>query len=650
MDKEVRDLVVRLKNGELSVWDELYRRTEKSAYRTARRVLKDRYADDIPDMVQEAYIAVWRNIDQLEDPDKFQVWFNKVVTNYCLRELDKHKALSFSDIVAEDEERPEEWEDEQVQYRPEEMAELEADKQIIAEIFETLPETQKECLELYYISGFGVNTIAETLGVPKGTVQSRLKYGRDKVKAEILRREKEEGFRLHDMSAMVLLALYLRQLLEDTVLPQSLLVPPEIPMIQARWRIDPTVKDKVGGEVRQPGLSSGGPRALGPDITGFGTSGLRGASAVFSAKSVLTGVGVVAAAGVAVFAVNSRNTQDSKPEPTPIAVVEETRAEPTPAPSSEPQEESRGEDLDPIHLFVQEGKNPDSHTIHDVYTPSLPGSEWACVTTDGESNWSSWFRFDYSGRVTGDTGISEIRDQFDGSYTLLDQTLSMDVDVIHDIYGDVRKAHENWVFEISKVEDGYCLTQTSDAGPYLSYPGNVMYFWDGDVYGTYLYTDYDTIQRKVDHPGEKILKSALDGSDYSILWDTESEWIANLGLFNMKSIDVTFRFTNDGNIEGQFLSTDLSGAPNGVYEEPVEIGFYAGVCNLKGSNLYMRVRTAAYEMDSSGNYSKDYKLTEDPWEFSLLSSNKDVVVLRQVSSIGPYNSEYKTELYLSRKQ
>ena len=73
---------------------------------------------------------------------------------------------------------------------------------LVQEILDDLPLQQKECLLLYYAAQYKQETIAEMLGIPKGTVKSRLFNGKKMVEEKVLALEKR-GTKLYGMSPIV---------------------------------------------------------------------------------------------------------------------------------------------------------------------------------------------------------------------------------------------------------------------------------------------------------------------------------------------------------------------------------------------------------------------------------------------------------------
>jgi RNA polymerase sigma-70 factor (ECF subfamily) len=126
---------------------EVAERVLDDAYRLAGYVLGD--ASEAEDAVQEALTRSWQAWSTLRDQDRFEPWFDRILVNICRDKLRKHRRV-----------RLEELNDDLAVYIEDPfrvaLARAEVDK-----LMPVLSPDQR---------------IAELLGVPLGTVQSRLHY------------------------------------------------------------------------------------------------------------------------------------------------------------------------------------------------------------------------------------------------------------------------------------------------------------------------------------------------------------------------------------------------------------------------------------------------------------------------------------------
>jgi RNA polymerase sigma factor (sigma-70 family) len=163
-DEELLDAVASGDDGALAA---LYDRFGRVAYGLAYRILRDQALAE--DAVQEAFLAVWRSADSYRrERAKPATWILTLVHRRAV------------DLVRREHRRRGEPLDEV----PEAAGDSVADEVDIRERRATvqaalaqLPEDQRQALELAYYAGYTQSELAERLGVPLGTIKSRMFAG-----------------------------------------------------------------------------------------------------------------------------------------------------------------------------------------------------------------------------------------------------------------------------------------------------------------------------------------------------------------------------------------------------------------------------------------------------------------------------------------
>jgi RNA polymerase sigma-70 factor (ECF subfamily) len=144
-----------------------------SLYRVAYRWCGDR--ERAEEIVQETFIGAWSNIDQLEKPERIKSWLFGVLRNQFLKSCRSSQRtlqmLDSIDVVAPINKK----------------SEL---QQQVQEAIAMLDEDQRLPILLVSMEGWSTEEAAQLLGIPQGTVLSRLHRGRQRLK-EILIRERE---------------------------------------------------------------------------------------------------------------------------------------------------------------------------------------------------------------------------------------------------------------------------------------------------------------------------------------------------------------------------------------------------------------------------------------------------------------------------
>jgi RNA polymerase sigma factor (sigma-70 family) len=146
---------------------ELYDRYGRVAYGLALRILRDGALAE--DAVQEGFLAVWRSADRfLAERAKPSTWILTLVHRRAV------------DLVRREERRrgePLENAPDPAGRPADEEVGLRGRRRIVQEALRRLPDDQREALELAYYGGFTQSELAERLGVPIGTVKSRMFTG-----------------------------------------------------------------------------------------------------------------------------------------------------------------------------------------------------------------------------------------------------------------------------------------------------------------------------------------------------------------------------------------------------------------------------------------------------------------------------------------
>lgn len=161
-------------SGDHDAFAQLVQRHSADAFRTAFMVLRDR--NEVEDVVQEAFLICYRKLKSFRLESSFKTWLYRIVVNLCydrLRKLNRESAafnkLSFNLSIGNGD-----------------MAEIE-NRIDLKEIVSTLSPEHRLVLTLYYGMDFGVQKVADVLGIPVGTVKSRLNTARNLLKERLER-------------------------------------------------------------------------------------------------------------------------------------------------------------------------------------------------------------------------------------------------------------------------------------------------------------------------------------------------------------------------------------------------------------------------------------------------------------------------------
>jgi len=195
-------LIAQILDGDPGAFDMLYERYEgKIRARLIRIVREESVAQDL---AQEVFLRVWARVEQWSGKGTFSAWLNRMATNLALNHLRSIKRRREHPL-----EIPKEvtnWDDEDglqvpgwmidtVTLGAEEMVVLKEQHEMIHYLLECLPEQQQEVIRLVVDAQMDIQSTADTLGIPEGTVKSRLYYAKKRLEKEWRDFENtEEGF------------------------------------------------------------------------------------------------------------------------------------------------------------------------------------------------------------------------------------------------------------------------------------------------------------------------------------------------------------------------------------------------------------------------------------------------------------------------
>ena len=138
--------------------------------------------------LQEAFLTVWRNAARfVPERAKASTWLLTIVHRRAV-DLVRREERRQADPLTDDSAAGQAPEHEQT----EEAAWLRFERERVQAALKQLPDTQREALELAYYGGFSQSELAERLGVPLGTIKSRMFGGLARLR-ELLDDSAQEG-------------------------------------------------------------------------------------------------------------------------------------------------------------------------------------------------------------------------------------------------------------------------------------------------------------------------------------------------------------------------------------------------------------------------------------------------------------------------
>lgn len=166
---------------------------------------------DVEDVVQQVYLTAYQKLDSLEDNRAAFAWFKRTATNKAIdhmRKSDNAPILNadYTNDTSDSSDYIESLADDTLEL-PEDVVENTSTQQIIRGFIQELPKDQQKFLVARYFAEMNAAQIAETFGIPAGTVRSQLSRARKTLQESILAYSERTGVKLASYSSIPVFAL-----------------------------------------------------------------------------------------------------------------------------------------------------------------------------------------------------------------------------------------------------------------------------------------------------------------------------------------------------------------------------------------------------------------------------------------------------------
>lgn len=167
-----RDLVEQAQRGDREAFAILARSHGDRLMAIASRIVRD--VGRAEDAVQQTLVVAWQKLSSLRDPERFEAWLQRLLVNACYAEARRSRAWN-TNIRVLPANGP---------AGPDESLAL-ANRDRLERGFRRLPPDQRAMLVFTYYLDLTPTQIAERLGIPVGTANSRLHYAQRAMRAAI---------------------------------------------------------------------------------------------------------------------------------------------------------------------------------------------------------------------------------------------------------------------------------------------------------------------------------------------------------------------------------------------------------------------------------------------------------------------------------
>jgi len=165
-----RTLIEAARSGNEEAFASIARGSADRLFAVAHRILRD--VGLAEDAVQQTLVTAWRQLPELREVDRFDAWIHRILVNACYAEAKRARRWS-ANVRMLPVDGP---------ATPDTTLGV-ATRDALDRGFRRLPPEQRAVFVLHHYLGWPLTEIAETLGVPLGTVKSRIHYATSTLRA-----------------------------------------------------------------------------------------------------------------------------------------------------------------------------------------------------------------------------------------------------------------------------------------------------------------------------------------------------------------------------------------------------------------------------------------------------------------------------------
>lgn len=181
-----RALLERAQRGDREAFGEIVAAWREKAFRVARGIVGNE--EDARDLSQDAFVRAYKALARFDLKRRFGPWFMRILRNRCLNHKDRRSSrgkISLDQLTEEN----------HVQFEarttdPVERIQAGQEAKALQKAIATLKPEFREIIALFHFEDMSYQQIADHLGIPIGTVMSRLFHARKALKTRL-----GEGFR-----------------------------------------------------------------------------------------------------------------------------------------------------------------------------------------------------------------------------------------------------------------------------------------------------------------------------------------------------------------------------------------------------------------------------------------------------------------------
>ncbi len=175
------ELMARVCEHDVSAFETLSARYRERISRHVLATIHDSSATE--DIVQEVFLRIWTHAEQWHGRGSLKAWLFRIATNLALNHLRtlrrrRQQPLEVppDPLDEDDESRVPSWMVDHSLPEPDVLVEQGERRQLLQQLIEELPEEKRAVFRLVHDAEMETRQVAQMLGIPEGTVKSRLHY------------------------------------------------------------------------------------------------------------------------------------------------------------------------------------------------------------------------------------------------------------------------------------------------------------------------------------------------------------------------------------------------------------------------------------------------------------------------------------------
>ncbi len=160
MDTNTKDMIAGCRRGSATAQRQLFERYQSRLYGVCQRYARDR--SEAQDMLQEAFLAIFKDLGQYNGQGSFEGWMHRVTVRAALMQLRKRNPLRFAEDYSD--------------MPPESSVELpdtELGREAILRCVQQLPTGYRTIFNMHCIEAWSYAEIAAELGIAESSVRSQ---------------------------------------------------------------------------------------------------------------------------------------------------------------------------------------------------------------------------------------------------------------------------------------------------------------------------------------------------------------------------------------------------------------------------------------------------------------------------------------------